>query len=48
MLKMTYSASVERYRNYIPHIPPMVVERLRPVADSMGYVICDTPQVVFS
>jgi tetratricopeptide (TPR) repeat protein len=39
-----YSTSVERYRNYIPHIAPEVVDALRPVANSMGYAILDTPQ----
>ena len=39
-----YSTSIERYRNYIPHIAPAIVDILRPVAGSMGYVIRNTPQ----
>lgn len=34
-----YSSSIERYRKYIFHMPPQVVDALRPVANSMGYVI---------
>ena len=40
-----YSTSVERYRNYIPHISPTIVDILRPVAGSMDYVIRSTPEI---
>ena len=34
-----YSSSIQRYRNYISHMPPQAVDAVRPVAASMGYVI---------